>query len=390
MERGIRSEHLAILRCPITHGALTQLSPDEITSVNQDIVKGNLFRADGSRVATILQEALGTGDRRYIYRLEDGISWLLPALGMGWAQDANISGLDAARREVQTFYDEYGWAKNTAGIYNDTSDFTDVRETSQNYTDACNLRIERHLRGGSYLLDAASGPIPHASYLRFSRNYHFRICVDFSIKALREAQTKLGESGLYVLADITALPFCTDSIDDCISLHTIYHVPAPDQAAAVAELVRVVRPGGRVVIVSHWTDSPLMAFLTLLRRSLGAVKRLITGKRLITETKFAQEETKKNGGPPPPLYYSPQNYQWFVEHLRRPYDVKLRLWSSTNISFHQNYFSNDWKGKLIAKIVLTLEDIFERLLARFGEYPMFVMRKTELYRLSTKESCLIR
>jgi ubiquinone/menaquinone biosynthesis C-methylase UbiE/uncharacterized protein YbaR (Trm112 family) len=379
MERGIWSEHLAILRCPITHGALTQLSPDEVTSVNQDIVKGNLFHADGSRVAAMLQqEALGTGDRRYIYRFEDGISWLLPALAMVCAQDANISGLDPARREVQTFYDEYGWVKNNAGIYNDTSEFTDVRETSQNYTDACNLRIERHLRGGSYLLDAASGAIPHASYLRFSRNYHFRICVDFSIKALREAQTKLGQSGLYVLADITDLPFGTDSIDDCISLHTIYHVPAPDQAAAVAELVRVVRPGGRVVIVSHWASSPLMAFLTLVRRSLGAVKRLIVG------AKPAREETRKNGGPPPPLYYSPQNYQWFVEHLRHRYDVKLRLWSSTSTLFHQKYFSNDWKGKLIAKIVLTLEHTFERLLARFGEYPMFVMRKTELSRSSGK------
>lgn len=43
MERGIRSEHLAILRCAITQGALTQLRPDEVTSVNQDIMKGNLF-----------------------------------------------------------------------------------------------------------------------------------------------------------------------------------------------------------------------------------------------------------------------------------------------------------------------------------------------------------
>jgi ubiquinone/menaquinone biosynthesis C-methylase UbiE len=321
------------------------------------------------------QEALGTGDRRYIYRLEDGISWLLPALAMVCARDANISGLDPARREVQTFYDEYGWVRNNAGIYNDTSEFTDVRETSQNYADACNLRVERQLRGGSYLLDAASGAIPHASYLRFSSNYHFRICVDFSIKALREAQTKLGERGLYVLADITGLPFGTDSIDDCISLHTLYHVPAPDQAAAVAELVRVVRPGGRVVIVSKWSSSPLMSFLALVRRFLGAVKRLITG------AKDAREEARKNGGPAPSLYYSPQNYQWFVEHLRRNYDVNLRLWSSTSTSFHQKYFSNDLKGKLIAKIVLTLEHTFERFLARFGEYPMFVIAKHEIVSL---------
>jgi ubiquinone/menaquinone biosynthesis C-methylase UbiE/uncharacterized protein YbaR (Trm112 family) len=373
-----------MLSCPITRGPLTQLSPDEITSVNRDIAKGNLFHADGSRVAAILQqEALGTGDRRYIYRLEDGISWLLPALAMVFAQDVNVSGLDPTRREVQAFYDEYGWMKNNAGFYNDTSEWTDVRETSQNYADACNLRIERQLRGGNYLLDAASGAIPHASYLRFSRNYHFRICVDFSIKALQEARTKLGERGLYVLADITDLPFGTDSIDDCISLHTIYHVPAPDQAAAVAELVRVVRPGGRVVIVSRWSSSPPMALLTLVRRFLGAVKRSIIG------AKAAREETSKNGGPPPPLYYSPQNYQWFVEHVRRRYDVELRLWSSTSTSFHQKFFSNDWKGRLIAKIVLTLEHTFERILARFGEYPMFVIAKKETVKTETGETGIV-
>ena len=103
MERGIRSEHQAIFRCPITHRALSQLSPDEVPSVNQDIVKGNLFQADGSRVAAILQqEALGTGDRRYIYRLEDGISWLLPALAMVYAQDgSNQAGKDASHTGVR-------------------------------------------------------------------------------------------------------------------------------------------------------------------------------------------------------------------------------------------------------------------------------------------------
>jgi ubiquinone/menaquinone biosynthesis C-methylase UbiE len=78
---------------------------------------------------------------------------------------------------------------------------------------------------------------------------------------------------------MTHLPFASGSIDDAISLHTLYHVPAADQAAAVAELVRVLRPGGRVVIVCKWDKSSVMDWLFRVRSSLGSVKQAILGEK---------------------------------------------------------------------------------------------------------------
>jgi SAM-dependent methyltransferase len=52
-----------------------------------------------------------------------------------------------------------------------------------------------------------------------------------------------------VAADAERLPVRTSSADVALCPHMLYHVP--DQAAAVAELRRMVRPGGRAVVVTN-------------------------------------------------------------------------------------------------------------------------------------------
>jgi SAM-dependent methyltransferase len=66
-----------------------------------------------------------------------------------------------------------------------------------------------------------------------------------------------------VVADAQCLPFATSSFDRVMCNHVLYHVP--DQRKAIAEMRRVVRPGGRVLLATNGTDH-LKAFrdLTLL------------------------------------------------------------------------------------------------------------------------------
>jgi ubiquinone/menaquinone biosynthesis C-methylase UbiE len=218
------------------------------------------------------------------------------------------------------------------------------------------------------LLDAASGAIARDSYIAFSKDYDFRVCLDFSIRALHEAQKKLGDHGLYVLGDMTNLPIASASIDDAISLHTLYHVPAAEQARSIAELVRVVHPGGRVVIVSRWDKSPLMDWVFRARRALGIVKRTIIGSK-------QSVAAAPLNGEMPPLYYAPQSYRWFVENVRDPYHAELRLWSATSPPFHKMCFSDTPGGRSMARLVLKIENALEPLAARFGQYPMFVISK---------------
>ena len=267
--------HEAILLCPISRQPLSLLSEDEIGEANSAIV-GALLRHANADARPLAGGALGTPDRKVIYRIEDDIACLIPELAIAAKHDGNARDRDSA--VVQRFYDEYGWSKNQAGSYNDTADFTDMRAVTAYYYSACNRRVARQLRRGRYLLDAASGAIPHQDYIPFSAHYDFRVCLDFSITALREPKAKLGPKGLYVLGDITCLPLASDSIDDVISLHTIYHVPRAMAATAVDELVRVVRPGGRVVIVATWASSPLMSVAMKGRAGLEKLKGVLRAR----------------------------------------------------------------------------------------------------------------
>jgi len=73
--------------------------------------------------------------------------------------------------------------------------------------------------------------------------------IDFSEQMLAEACRKgAGEaSPCFMQADATDLPFETDSFDAATVAFGIRNIP--DAAAALGEMVRVVRPGGRVVVL---------------------------------------------------------------------------------------------------------------------------------------------
>jgi ArsR family transcriptional regulator len=77
------------------------------------------------------------------------------------------------------------------------------------------------------------------------------MAVDQSERLLARARRRCRDAGCdnvrFQQADVRALPFADRSFDAAYSSMVLHHVPEP--AAAVAELARVVRPGGRVVIV---------------------------------------------------------------------------------------------------------------------------------------------
>ena len=59
----------------------------------------------------------------------------------------------------------------------------------------------------------------------------------------------------FVVADATALPFADGRFDACRADRTIQHIPDAD--VAVAEMARVTRPGGTVVISEMLTGLDL-------------------------------------------------------------------------------------------------------------------------------------
>jgi SAM-dependent methyltransferase len=92
--------------------------------------------------------------------------------------------------------------------------------------------------GPGWLWAEAAGSLPEGLRLTLT---------DLSPGMVAEAGERVGAVGRYAAvetrtADAQALPFPDDSFDVVLANHMLYHVPEP--ARAVAELARVLRPGG--------------------------------------------------------------------------------------------------------------------------------------------------
>lgn len=91
------------------------------------------------------------------------------------------------------------------------------------------------------VLDAGAGEGQHAK--PFAR--HRYVAADLAV-----GDADWDYSGLDLVADLAALPFPDGAFDGCLNIVTLEHVPEP--ARVLAEIWRVLAPGGRfLLIVPH-------------------------------------------------------------------------------------------------------------------------------------------
>ena len=88
---------------------------------------------------------------------------------------------DDITQSVKSWYDQFGWKKNENGVYNDSALFSQTRPIGNGlYELMSHISILDRLPGGDFILDAASGAIPHPEYMAFS--WYFtepRVCRPF-------------------------------------------------------------------------------------------------------------------------------------------------------------------------------------------------------------------
>ena len=285
------------------------------------------------------------------------------------------------KNNVREFYDTIGWSR-VDGSEDDprfqNARYEDLRPVSQEYIHRCHLRINRHLEpSGRFLLDAGSGPIQYAEYLTYSQGYRYRVCADLSITALKEAREKIGDHGLFVVADIANLPFKKEAFDGVVTLHTIHHLPADEHLHAYRGLRRVLAPGRTAVVVNGWSTSPLMdpfrAF-SRFRKRLWLLLRRSAGKQSPVSNEPANQETSEPANQKN-TFVEKHDARWFKRTVAKEMSAEIYVWRSASVHFLKSYIFENRGGRRILEWLYRLEERFPRFFGEKGTYPLIVIRK---------------
>lgn len=285
-----------------------------------------------------------------------------------------MSAIHDVRAEVKAFYEQIGWEEIGEGLYQNAR-YEDLRPVAREYIRRCHLRLSRHLPAqGRRLLDAGSGPIQYPEYLEYSRGYGQRVCLDLSRRALLEARRRIGTHGRFVVGDIAALPFVGGAFDGLVSLHTLHHLPGSEQPRALAEMVRVMAPGGRGVAVYSWGDhSPLMRWMRLPIRVAFWILRQLRRLRL---GRSADPTLAGEGSQAPTGTFTCQvPHRELRKALQFVPGLDFFVWRAVSTSFLRAFIHRRLGGAMWLRLLYAVEERFPRVLGRTGQYAMIVLHR---------------
>lgn len=280
------------------------------------------------------------------------------------------------KSQVRNFYDSIGWKLESDNFYQNAR-YEDLRPVSREYIHRCHLRVNRHLRPkGRFLLDAGSGPVQYPEYLTYSAGYDYRVCADISILAVQEARKRLGDKGLYVVADVANLPFRDDTFGSVVSLHTLHHLPKDDQKRAYRDIYRVMEPGAAAVVVNGWPNSIFMnrmaRLVVWMERCMGLFKR---EKKADAPAK-AEESTAAAAPAAATGTYTERMDADTIRAELPELNVDIRVWRSVSVRFLRAVIHPWLGGKLWLKLIYRLEERAPHHYGLIGQYPMILFEKS--------------
>jgi len=276
------------------------------------------------------------------------------------------------KKRVREFYDNIGWQQEDDGLYQNAR-YDDLRPVVAEYIHKTRLRVNRGIvPTGRLLLDAGSGPVQYAEYLTYSEGYQHRVCLDISIQALSEARKRIGEHGLFVVGDITNLPFKPDTFDGIVSMHTIHHLPVEEHKHAYLELFRVLAPGRSAAVVNGWGYALLVNFLKPFIRIAKAVRFALHGKKF---NLWQKNSNLSNDEEQVGTFVNKTSAKWLRNELSGSLDYTILAWRSLNVHFMRTFIHANLGGRYFLRVIYWLEEKFPRFFGINGQYPLIIFRK---------------
>jgi SAM-dependent methyltransferase len=280
--------------------------------------------------------------------------------------DSSNDASRAGSAETKEFYETRGWAREDGKLVD--AEMFGARGEGPIRRRGHSVRTERirsaiSSLGPVRLLECGCGGTP-ATFLADLCS-HF-VALDFSERGLVEAREALTATGIPFetqAADMCRLPYPPDSFDAVYSAHALYHIPsATAQAAAASEMLRVVRPGGVIVLILA-NPRPILSPLRL-------------AKRLIADAPVVSDLANRLR-PPPPLPYRPMSISWTRRQFRGGASVDVITYLIASLWLNQHVSEQSLFGSLTWRALLTLERNWPHLSAYLGNFMTVIARKNE-------------
>jgi SAM-dependent methyltransferase len=257
---------------------------------------------------------------------------------------------------VREFYDTYGWVKQGGKV--GESEFREFSPAYYPYHRGVNERTLK-LFDGRYgrLLMGGGGDLPE-THVAIATRFGNVTCLDISERALEIAQRKLDNRAQCLHASLLEIPAPDNTFDAAYCAHVIYHIDSDLQEKAVDELIRVTKPGGRVVIIYSNPE----CFIDRLIERKGRTTLLWKLKR--------RRPVVRAGD----LYFHAHKLGWW-----KRFEGKARLnivaWDATSWLDDQELFWNDAAAAVGYRLAGWIERLAPAFAARSWRYPVIVLDK---------------
>jgi len=234
-------------------------------------------------------------------------------------------------KSVQNFYDTFGWV-DTAGVSGEDVLFRRFSPPYYLYHDGVNDRTLKCFSTlGGKLLMAGGGDLPE-THVAIAKMFSATTFLDISDRALAIARKKFEGQAEYICASILDIPKPEHYFDAAYCAHVIYHIDKDLQEAAIRELIRVTRPGGRIIVLYRNPDAlPEL----LIRRGQSLLRLMGKAKRLMQRSKRTNTVAAQNR-PPPPYFFAHPLAWW--KRFDGECDVALIPWDVMSSTEEEQLF----------------------------------------------------